>query len=148
MKRTNSKLISVKVEKSIPLTMCILFFSLPVFGNYEISWSTIDGGGGQSSGGSYVLTSTIGQPDAGQMSGGDYRVHGGFWPRELMLAICFVNFEHFAEFAMYWLDAPCGPGNNWCGGADLDYSGDVTITDLNEVAYFWLDYCPLDWPWE
>jgi hypothetical protein len=35
-------------------------------GDYILDWSTIDGGGGQSSGGQYVLTGTIGQPDAGE----------------------------------------------------------------------------------
>lgn len=147
MKRTNNKLISVKVGKSILLRMCILFFSLPVFGDYEISWHTIDGGGGRSSGGDYALVGTIGQPDTGEMSGGGYTLSGGFWPNTLF-AQCFVDFEDFAEFAMYWLDGPCDAGNNWCGGADLDWSGDVTITDLNEVVYFWLDYCPVDWPWD
>ena len=38
-------------------------------GDYEISWSTIDGGGGRSTGGDYALTGTIGQPDAGEMAG-------------------------------------------------------------------------------
>lgn len=116
-------------------------------GDYDLSWSTIDGGGGKSAGGVYAIVSTIGQPDAGEMSGGNYRVYGGFRPRGLLVS-CFVDFEDFAEFAKSWLDAPCNVGNNWCGGADLDSSGDVTVTDLNWVVYFWLDYCPLDWPWE
>ena len=146
MKRTNNKLRSVKVEKTILLIMCILLFSLPVFGDYEISWSTIDGGGGTSTGGPYTLTGTIGQPDAGEMSGGDYKLSGGFWPAEL--ALCFVDFEHFARFAMYWLDAPCGPGNDWCWGADLDWSTDVGLSDVDELAYWWLAECPTDWPWK
>jgi hypothetical protein len=50
-------------------------------GDYELSWWTIDGGGGSSSGGSYALSGTIGQPDAGSASGGDYQVSGGFWGR-------------------------------------------------------------------
>ncbi len=116
-------------------------------GDYEIRRSTIDGGGGQSSGGDFVLVGTIGQADAGEMSGGDYSLSGGFWPRGTLVS-CFVNFEDFALFAMFWLDAPCNAGNNFCGGSDLDFSGDVTITDLNEVVYFWLDYCPEDWPWD
>ena len=37
-------------------------------GDYEISWSTIDGGGGRSTGGDFALVGTIGQPDAGEMS--------------------------------------------------------------------------------
>ena len=47
--------------------------------NYAISWSTIDGGGGTSMGGSYALMGAIGQPDAGAMSGGEYTLAGGFW---------------------------------------------------------------------
>jgi len=47
---------------------CLLIFTIPVLtqgaGPYEITWYTIDGGGGTSTGGPYVLTGTIGQPDA------------------------------------------------------------------------------------
>jgi hypothetical protein len=46
---------------------------------YSVDWSTIDGGGGTSTGGVYSVTGTIGQPDAGRMSGGNYSVDGGFW---------------------------------------------------------------------
>ena len=47
---------------------------------YTIDWSTIDGGGGTSTGGVYALSGTIGQPDAGQaMTGGAYSLTGGFW---------------------------------------------------------------------
>jgi hypothetical protein len=45
---------------------------------YAITWWTV-GGGGTSSGGSHVLSGTIGQPDAGVMSGGGYTLTGGFW---------------------------------------------------------------------
>jgi hypothetical protein len=48
--------------------------------SYSIEWSTIDGGGGTSTGGVYSVSGTIGQPDAGPtMSGGNYSVDGGFW---------------------------------------------------------------------
>src|ERR1044071_1961748 len=47
--------------------------------NYKIDWYTIDGGGGTSSGGPYSLSGTIGQPDAGILSGGNYVLQGGFW---------------------------------------------------------------------
>ena len=49
---------------------------------YAITWWTIDGGGGTSSGGGYSLSGTIGQPDAGVMSGGLYTLTGGFWGLE------------------------------------------------------------------
>ncbi len=49
-------------------------------GTFGINWWTVDGGGGMSStGGGYSLSGTIGQPDAGQMSGGGYVLAGGFW---------------------------------------------------------------------
>ena len=46
---------------------------------YSIDWSTIDGGGGTSTGGVYTVSGTIGQPDAGRMSGGNFTLDGGFW---------------------------------------------------------------------
>jgi hypothetical protein len=55
---------------------------LPVLANaqYAIDWFSLDGGGGTSSGGSFTLTGTIGQPDAETLSGGNYTLQGGFWP--------------------------------------------------------------------
>ena len=47
--------------------------------NYAIDWLTIDGGGGSSTGGIYSVSGTIGQPDAGRMSGGNFTLDGGFW---------------------------------------------------------------------
>ena len=118
-------------------------------GDYELSWSTIDGGGGRSTGGAYALTGTVGQPDAGDMSGGDYALSGGLWPGGTQALLqCFVNFEHFAVFALYWLDTPCDEGNNFCDGADLDYYGDVDLEDVKVLAYWWLNDCPPDWPWQ
>jgi hypothetical protein len=34
-------------------------------GGFDLSWSTMDGGGGTSTGGAYAVSGTIGQPDAG-----------------------------------------------------------------------------------
>jgi hypothetical protein len=47
---------------------------------YSIDWYKIAGGGGTSTGGTYSVSGTIGQPDASlAMSGGNYSVTGGFW---------------------------------------------------------------------
>jgi len=48
-------------------------------GGYDLSWSSIDGGGGTSANGGYELEGTIGQPDAGTLNGGAYDLDGGFW---------------------------------------------------------------------
>jgi hypothetical protein len=49
-------------------------------GGYDLTWSTIDGGGYMfSTGGNYSLGETSGQPDAGAPGGGSYTLAGGFW---------------------------------------------------------------------
>jgi hypothetical protein len=64
------------------LLLCLLisiFCPLASAQTYTIDWHTIDGGGGTSTGGVYSVSGTIGQPDAGAMSGGNFSVTGGFW---------------------------------------------------------------------
>ncbi len=48
-------------------------------GAQSLTRSTIDAGGGRSSGGAYQLEGTIGQADAQSSSGGTFRLRGGFW---------------------------------------------------------------------
>ena len=52
---------------------------------YSIPWWTVDGGGGNSQGGPYVLGGTIGQADAHTSSGGIYALVGGFWNETVWL---------------------------------------------------------------
>ena len=122
---------------SVTLLAACLLMAVPALGDYELNWSTIDGGGGRSTGGPYTLTGTIGQPDADWCSGGSYEVLGGFWPGG---PLCFVEFDDFARFAQYWLYT----------GSDIpaDLYGDdvVNFKDLRELAESWLCYCPVPWP--
>ena len=47
---------------------------------FEMTRSTIDGGGViQGSGGGFELSGTVGQPDAGVMTGGEFNLSGGLW---------------------------------------------------------------------
>jgi hypothetical protein len=48
---------------------------------YAIDWYKVAGGGGMTStGGTYRVSGTIGQPEAsGAMTGGSYSLTGGFW---------------------------------------------------------------------
>jgi len=63
----------------------VLFISLlvPAIGfaqQFSVDWYKISSGGGMSTGATYQVTGTIGQPDAGgAMSGGNFFVTGGFW---------------------------------------------------------------------
>jgi len=65
----------------LPLALLVLLpaLALAQSGGYDLSWWTVDGGGGTSSSGSYVLMGTAGQADAGALAGGDYALAGGFW---------------------------------------------------------------------
>jgi hypothetical protein len=118
------------------LILAVAFASVAC-GDYQIFWHTIDGGGGQSSGGQYILTGTIGQPDAGYSEGGRYEVLGGFWPGG---PLCFVDFEDFARFAELWLETGTGLA------ADLYEDDVVDFLDLKLFVDEWLCYCPYDWP--
>ncbi|MFN8625722.1 MAG: hypothetical protein U0587_07050 [Candidatus Binatia bacterium] len=49
-------------------------------GGYDLRLNTIDGGGGTfSTAASYALGGTVGQGDAGRLTGGTYALNGGFW---------------------------------------------------------------------
>ena len=70
---------------AVPLAVCLLLLAASTVlaqsgGGYDLSWSTVDGGGETfSSGGVYTLGGTAGQPDAGLLTGGSYTLGGGFW---------------------------------------------------------------------
>ena len=75
---------SVAHVSRVFLACLVLLVAVPVLaqsgGGYDLSWSTVDGGGWTfSTGGDYSLGGTAGQPDAGLMTGGTYSLGGGFW---------------------------------------------------------------------
>jgi hypothetical protein len=119
------------------LILVSLVFATVTSGDYQIVWSTIDGGGGTSTGGQYKLTGTIGQPDADYSAGDNYELLGGFWPGG---PLCFVDFPDFTRLADYWLET----GSNL--PADLDGSGIVDLYDLKLFVDEWLCSCPYNWP--
>jgi len=123
-------------NKNIMILLTCAFFVSSSTASYDISGYTIDGGGGTSSGGQYIVTGTIGQHDAEYSEGGQYELLGGFWPAE---SSCFVDFEHFARFAQYWLDTGTGLP------ADLYEDGTIDYYDLTEFVNLWLCYCPYGW---
>ena len=66
--------------KKLFIVLSLLLPSLGFTQSYTVDWYKVAGGGGTSTGGTYQVSGTIGQPDAsGAMSGGNYSVTGGFW---------------------------------------------------------------------
>lgn len=69
--------LTVAVILTVAITASL---ALAQSGPLGIPWYTIDGGGTTaSSGGDFVLSGSVGQPDASVLSGGIYIVRGGFW---------------------------------------------------------------------
>jgi hypothetical protein len=119
--------------------VCILLICVSVgIADYAIDWYTIDGGGGISTGGPYVLSGTIGQPDASDSQGESFIVLGGFWSGG---PVCIVNLEHFARFAEYWLMT----GTDLPADFYVDENNIVNMDDLNVFLDYWLLYCPPEW---
>jgi len=129
--------------KTLILITTVLLTVSIVSADYSISWYTIDGGGGTSSGGPYELSGTIGQSDAGYHNEPPYEMLGGFWVGG---PLCIVDLEDFAAFAAYWLETTCDASNNYCDGADLVSPDGVDIDDLQFLAAEWLNVCPFGWP--
>ena len=123
----------------ITVTVILMFLLIASTANadYSISWHTIDGGGGVSAGGTYIIRGTISQPDAACSEGGDYELLGGFWPSE---PLCTVNFKDYAAFANFW--RLTGSGMD----ADLYQDNTINERDLKVIADYWLCYCPYAWP--
>ena len=126
----------IAVLSFLAVTLIATAANCQLGGDYDMISSTIDGGGGTSSGGGYVLRATIGQPDAGVASNGAFVLAGGFWPGG---NVCLVTMEHFGQFAAEWLRGSGSP-------ADLNGDGQVDIIDLAVFAHSWLSHCPGDWP--
>ncbi len=76
----------MKAHRLRSALILLLILALPTValaqsgGGFDLSWNTVDGGGSTFlTGGSYTLSGTVGQPDAGAMSGGAFSLQGGFW---------------------------------------------------------------------
>ncbi len=77
------------VRRRVGIPVMLMLIALLVVGSvayaqggsgYDLSWWTVDGGGGSLSNGSYALSGSVGQPDAGTaLTGGNYTLVGGFW---------------------------------------------------------------------
>jgi hypothetical protein len=61
------------------ILLLVTAYNLVQAADYKLSWSSLEGGGGKSQGGAYVVIGVIGQPEAGVSSGGSYQVDGGIW---------------------------------------------------------------------
>lgn len=100
---------------------------------FDLSWNTIDGGGIlRSTGGAFELSGTIGQADAGPMTGGEFELTGGFW-FEVAPSDCnedgVVNALDHGSFEEC-LGGPTGTLSAGCACFDFDGDTRVTLEDF------------------
>ncbi|GMU81624.1 MAG: hypothetical protein AMXMBFR47_14950 [Planctomycetota bacterium] len=115
---------------------------------YDLSWHTIDGGGQTFSvGGVFEVGGTIGQPDAGTLTGGVFELSGGFWmggvvdpctlpgdldrDRDVDLTDLAALLAHFGT---------TGGGTPSTG--DVDGDADVDLSDLSSLLANFGSMCP------
>ena len=123
-----------------------LTVALAARADFDLSWYTVDGGGDMwTSGGSYELSGTIGQPDATTvtMTGGHFELVGGFWavaavgpllhPGDLNCdgTVDFDDIPQFVRALQYLPDGQGWPYPNcpWWN-ADCNLDGDVDFDDI------------------
>lgn len=80
MTQRNINILSILLLTGILVLLTGITAAAQSGGGYDLTWSTIDSGGHTySTGGEYILGSTIGQADTAIMTGGIYTLFGGFW---------------------------------------------------------------------
>jgi hypothetical protein len=103
--------------------------------DFEISRSTLDGGGAMlSSGGGFELSGTIGQPDADVMEGDGFTLTGGFWfgePPDDCNSDGWVNLIDYNDFSECLSGPNAGLSQPQCSCFDRDDDSDVDLSDIS-----------------
>ena len=136
-------MLKTRLAKTTTAALVLLLGAVKAPGQgYQIDWHTVDGGGEMwSTGGTYELGGTIGQPDAGAMSGtgpgGTYTLTGGFWATPPCWCLADVNNDgqRNGDDVQNFVDCLIAVGSN-CACADLVTVG---VLDMNDVSVFVAD---------
>ena len=123
-------------------TLAILCTAPLAHAQLAIDWYSIDGGGGNGSGGGFSLAATIGQADAGRITGGTFTLDGGFWAAALG-ATCYPNCDNstiqpilnVGDFSCFL--ANFAAGNQY---ANCDASVAAPVLNVNDFTCFLAKY--------
>ena len=138
MNRKTNASVRIAVLKLAAATLTVALVTSTVAQDFDVTWYTIDGGGEMfCNGGNFELSGTIGQPDAGAMTGGEFELVGGFWaitggdsppcdPCDMNCdaAVNAFDIEPFLDL-LFGGGAPCAP----CSG-DVNGDGNIDAFDI------------------
>ena len=106
----------------------------------EINRFSIDAGGTVAAvGGGFELSGTIGQPDAGVLSGGDFTLAGGFWfeePPSDCNSTGNVDLFDYGDLEACLADPGDGLVAPFCACFDFDTDQDVDLEDVGAFQRF------------
>jgi len=126
---------NTRFTSPIALSIAVLttWIAVTAAQEYELARSTIDGGGiMRSIGGAFDLSGTIGQPDAGVLSGGAFVLTGGFWFAEARTdcnSDGTVNLHDYDDFKACLAGPDAGVGGG-CTCFDVNQSDTVDLLDF------------------
>lgn len=113
---------------------------------YDLSWRTIDCGGGYSAAGDFEVEGAIGQPDAGVMAGGGFELVGGFWAGAASAApgSCPEDIDGDGTVGLTDLSILLGNFGTAGGPGDGDITGDgqIDLADLSALLAVFGTSCP------
>ncbi|HNO77964.1 MAG TPA: hypothetical protein PKN33_07870 [Phycisphaerae bacterium] len=126
--KTNTRLVMVM------LTTLSMVTAAPA-ADFEMTWHTIDGGGGTSVAGPFTLQGTVGQPDAGVVANGAFELRGGFWSSALDVLVP-GDCDHDGDIDLddqecfvACLLGPNEPATPACNPWDFDGDNDIDLAD-------------------
>ncbi|MCB9851685.1 MAG: hypothetical protein H6819_01210 [Phycisphaerales bacterium] len=125
------------------LALAVIALSQARADDFDLSWHTVDGGGGYSAGGDFELEGTIGQTDAGPADGaivgGAFELTGGFWQAS---TACNCPGDMNGDGNRNGLDisqfVSCVVDGGGCSCADIDGANGVTVDDIAAFADYLL----------
>ncbi|MFG0307352.1 MAG: GC-type dockerin domain-anchored protein [Phycisphaerales bacterium JB040] len=110
--------------------------------SFDVSWYTIDAGGGTSSGGPFTLRATIGQPDAsGPLTGGAFTLRPGFWPGALRGPSCAADVNGDGVLDLGDIQAFVALFLAGDPGADFNPDGVLDNGDIQAFVTAFLEAC-------
>ena len=120
--------------KKLILLFGLLIPTISFAQSYTIDWYKVSGGGGTSTGGTYQVSGTIGQHDAGgAMTGGSYSLTGGFWalyavqtPGAPVLTITYIGNQAIVSWSPSVTGWTLQTNNNLTTGTWGNYLGSVS----------------------
>lgn len=143
----NNKMILALLSLAfVAVSAAVLADGLAGATSLDLTWNTIDAGGGISTAPSLELHGTIGQPDASiTITGSNFELVGGFWPGAVEPATpCpadiagddgLINIDDLLLVINFWGQGGVAPG-------DVNHNGTVNIDDLLLIINAW-GACPL-----